>query len=127
MKYPVLLRELDKEEGGGWFAEYPDLPGCVADGETREEALKEAELALAEWMDAAKKLGRPIPEPHSAEKFSGKWVQRVPRSLHQRLAEQARREGVSLNTLATVLLAEGIGQRFRKPRTGRVSTRSLEK
>jgi len=109
--YPVVLRELDPEEGGGWLAEVPDLPGCMADGATRAEALEAIEDAIAEWIDAAKELGRAVPQPSSIEDFSGKWVQRVPRSLHMKLAERARREGVSLNQLVTALLAEGIGRR----------------
>ncbi len=110
-KYPAIIRELDKADGGGWLAEILDLPGCIADGETREEALENSELAIAEWIDAATQMGRPIPEPGTADKYSGKWVQRVPKSLHMKLANQAKREGVSLNALATTLLAEGLGQR----------------
>jgi antitoxin HicB len=55
-------------------------------------------------------LGRPIPPPSAepAESYSGKWQLRAPKSAQCRLAE---REGVSLNTLAVTLFAEGLGQR----------------
>jgi len=113
LKYPALVRELDPSEGGGYLVEIPDLPGCMADGETREEALTEAEHAIEEWIETAKKLNRPVPEPGAIDKYSGRWVQRVPKSLHMKLSAEAKREGVSLNTLAATLLAEGLGKRER--------------
>jgi len=54
------------------------------------------------------KQGDLVPKPGTA---SGQWRQRVPRSLHARLAARARQEGVSLNTLVTAMIAEGLGQR----------------
>ena len=111
MKYPIVIRELEHDEGGGFLAELPDLPGCMADGETIEEAARNAEDAANEWVAIAKELGRPIPEPNSGGQYSGKWVQRVPKSLHMRLASRAKQEGVSLNALASSLLAEGLGKR----------------
>lgn len=108
--YPITVRGLEPEEGSGFFAEVPDLPGCMADGETESEALSNAHEAIREWIDAAKELGREIPEPNCLNRFSGKWVQRVPKHLHKKLAVEAKREGVSLNTLATTLLAGGLGK-----------------
>lgn len=111
LKYPVIVRELDENDGGGILVEFPDLPGCIGDGETVEEALQNAKRAADEWIEAAKEMGRPVPEPSSIDKYSGKWVQRVPKSLHMKLAMEAKREGVSLNQLATSILAEGLGKR----------------
>lgn len=111
LKYPAMVRVLDENDGGGFLVEFPDLPGCYGDGATREKALSNAERAAAEWIAAAKEMGRAIPEPSSLDRFSGKWVQRVPKSLHMKLALEAKREGVSLNALATSILAEGLGQR----------------
>jgi antitoxin HicB len=54
----------------------------------------------------------PSPGADPSEGYSGKWQMRTPKTLHRRLAEQARREGVSLNTLAVTLLAQGLGERF---------------
>ena len=112
LKYPAMVRELDEGDGGGYLVEFPDLPGCVADGQTVGEALANAEKAAQEWIVAAQEMGRPIPEPSLVDKYSGKWVQRVPKSLHMRLAIEAKREGVSLNTLATSLIAEGLGKKL---------------
>jgi antitoxin HicB len=104
---------LTSEEGGGWLVEFPDLPGCVADGETPEEAVREAEDAVRSWLETARLHGDPIPQPSRPDlaAYSGKWVLRAPKSLHKRLAERAREEGVSLNTLALTLLALGLGER----------------
>ena len=109
--YPVVIRRLSADEGGGYLAEAPDLPGCIADGETEAEAIQNIASAIDEWIDEARRLGRKIPDPSALDKYSGRWVQRVPKSLHMKLAEQAKREGVSLNHLATTLLAEGIGKK----------------
>lgn len=111
LKYPVNIRPLSKEEGGGYLAEFPDLPGCVADGATVEDALHEAEDALKSWLMTAKKAGDEIPEPTFPDRYSGQWRIRLPKSLHAALALRAKQEGVSLNTLAATLLAQGIGQK----------------
>ena len=113
LEYPITLRPLTVEEGGGWLVEFPDLPGCVADGETPEEAVREAEDAMRSWLETARLHGDSIPSPSRPElaAYSGKWVLRAPKSLHKRLAERAREEGVSLNTLAVTLLAQGLGER----------------
>lgn len=58
---PVVLRPLGEDDGGGWVAIVPDLPGCMADGETAFEALSRAEDAISEWKDAARSMGRSIP------------------------------------------------------------------
>lgn len=51
------------EEDRAFIAEVPELPGCAADGKTRREALKNAELVIQEWIETAKELGHPIPQP----------------------------------------------------------------
>jgi antitoxin HicB len=109
--YPVRLQRLPEDEGGGWLAEVPDLPGCMSDGDTPEQAVANVQGAILSWIEAAEELGRPVPVPRADERFSGRWVIRMPRSLHRRLAERASHEGVSLNTLATTLLAEAVGRR----------------
>ena len=112
LEYPITLRPLTKEEGGGWLVEFPDLPGCVADGETPEEAVHEAKDAMLSWLETARLHGDAIPAPSRPDlaAYSGKWVLRAPKSLHKRLADRAREEGVSINTLAVTLLAQGLGQ-----------------
>jgi antitoxin HicB len=113
VEYRFTIRPLSGEEGGGYLIEFPDLPGCMSDGETIAETIANGEDAKRCWIGAMKQAGRPVPPPSvdPAEGYSGKWQLRAPKSLHRRLAERAKCEGVSLNTLAITLLAEGLGQR----------------
>jgi antitoxin HicB len=69
-EYPVVLRPLSADDGGGWVALVPDLPGCMSDGATAIEALQNAEGAIEEWMKAAEAMGRPIPRPDESFKPS---------------------------------------------------------
>lgn len=104
-EYPFSIRQLTEAEGGGFLIEFPDLPGCMSDGETIEEAIDNGADAVRCWLAAARESGR------SLEAQSGKWVQRVPKTLHARLSVRAKQEGVSLNTLVLSLIAEGLGKR----------------
>ena len=110
LDYPFTIRHLSKKDGGGYFIEFPDLPGCMSDGETIAEAIQNGHDAITCWIDAAKKAGKPIPQPGELEKQSGKWVQRVPKSIHLRLVEKALEEGISLNTLVITMLAEALSR-----------------
>ena len=60
-KYEIILYWSD--EDGAFIADVPELPGCVADGATRGEALANAEIVISEWLETARELGRSVPEP----------------------------------------------------------------
>ncbi|MCW5860624.1 MAG: type II toxin-antitoxin system HicB family antitoxin, partial [Caldilineales bacterium] len=60
-RYEVILFWSDEDEA--FVAEVPELPGCMADGVTYQEALKNVEIIIREWLETARELGRPIPEP----------------------------------------------------------------
>ena len=132
LEYPFRVRPLTEEEGGGYLIEFPDLPGCMSDGETIEEAVANGADALRSCILTMREFGDPIPppsRPKDDEAYSGRWNMRVPRSLHRRLAERARAEGVSLNTLAVTLLAEGLARRERddeQRRTTRAEEAALD-
>lgn len=51
------------EEDQKWIVDVPELPGCMADGATAEEALENAEIVISEWLETAESLGREIPAP----------------------------------------------------------------
>lgn len=108
--YPFEITPLGTEDGGGYLITWPDLPGCMSDGETVEEAIRNGREAFEAWMQVCIKEGREIPKPGSGG-VSGRFVQRLPKSLHAKLIACAKAEGVSLNTLAVTLLAEGLGRR----------------
>ena len=113
--YTHVISPLSAEDGGGFLITFPDLPGCVSDGETIEEAIENGRDAFISWVSARADMKKPIPKPvireTSADDFSGRFVQRVPKSLHARLARQAKKEGVSLNTFILSLISEGLGHR----------------
>ncbi|MRG55819.1 type II toxin-antitoxin system HicB family antitoxin [Phyllobacterium sp. SYP-B3895] len=64
-KYPVVVSPLSEDDGGGFVAYVPDLPGCMSDGSTPEEAVHNAYDAIEAWLEAAHDHGRPIPAPSS--------------------------------------------------------------
>jgi antitoxin HicB len=64
--YEIDIRPLSAEDGGGYLAVAPELPGCRSDGETPEEALRNGYDAVACWIEAAQELGRVVPEPRRA-------------------------------------------------------------
>ena len=66
LDYEVDIRPLTADDGGGFIAIVPELPGCFSDGETPEEALRNAYDAIGCWMEAAEEMGRPVPEPRRA-------------------------------------------------------------
>ena len=108
-QYPFEIRPLTVEEGGGFLISYPDFSECISDGETSEEAIENGMDALEETIAALESMGFPVPVPNSASQYSGKFIQRVPKSLHARLASRAKREGISMNSLVISFLAEGLG------------------
>ena len=64
--YAVVIEPLSEEDGGGFLATVPDLPGCASDGDTREDAARNIEDAIASWIEEATALGRDIPTPRRA-------------------------------------------------------------
>lgn len=61
IKYEIVIYW--SEEDAAFIAEVPELPGCMADGQTYQEAISNAEIVIAEWMETARELGRQIPQP----------------------------------------------------------------
>jgi predicted RNase H-like HicB family nuclease len=67
-RYEVILYWSKKDDA--YVATVPELPGCAADGPTRQEAIAAVEVVIAEWIETAKELGRPIPEPRGRLMFA---------------------------------------------------------
>lgn len=109
LKYPFKIEALSEEDGGGFFITYPDLPGCMSDGETVEEALAMGEDARKAWITSRYERNMEIPEPFSAnEQYSGRITLRTPKSLHRQLVKAAEEEGTSLNQYIVYLLSRGL-------------------
>ena len=60
-KYEIII--FWSEEDKSFIAEVPELSGCMADGKSYQEALGNAEIIISEWVETAKELGSPIPQP----------------------------------------------------------------
>lgn len=108
-KYPFNVEPLPKDEGGGYAITFPDLPGCMSDGDTVEEAIAQGREAFQVWMESVIEDGKPIPGPRGVAE-PAKFVRRLPRTLHSRLTSRASAEGVSLNALVQTYVAEGLGR-----------------
>ena len=103
---PYKLEIIPDMDEGGYVASYPDLPGCLTIGDTMQEVIKNAEDAKTAWLEAAIEDGIAINEPQSAEKYSGQFKLRLPKSLHKSLAEHSKQEGISMNQYCLYLLAK---------------------
>ena len=107
--YPFEVRPLVEEDGGGYLISFPDFAECISDGETVEDALVNGRDALKATLAALKAKKLPVPAPNGGGVASGKFVARVPKTVHAQLATRARAEGVSLNTLVLTFIAQGLG------------------
>ena len=112
LNYPVQISVIPEDEGGGYFGCIPLLPGCWTDGETFEEAYKNILEVKALWIEDMLDRGMPIAEPNMKQSYSGKFVVRVPKTLHRMLAEKAESEGISLNQFVNNSLAFVVEQKL---------------
>ena len=103
-KYSINIVWSDEDES--YIATIPEFPGLSAFGDTPEEAIEEAKIALAGFIEVFEEDGCKIPVPQTLSTFSGQTRLRLPKTLHAKLTQQANREGVSLNTYMVQLLSE---------------------
>lgn len=104
------VRRLTPDPSGGFTATIHEFPGCIAEGDTAEEAIHNLESTATSWMRSAIANGYPIQPPVDYEGASGKVALRISRRLHQLAAERADLEGVSLNQFIGNALANYLGQ-----------------
>jgi antitoxin HicB len=125
--YHVLLVSDATADGhSGWVAQVEEFPGCISQGATIEEAVEGVTRAAVSWVEAAEERGLEIPAPREPRGYSGRFVLRVPSSLHGALARQAAEDGVSLNQFATAALAAAVGWRTQAAGEGRMSTNPVD-
>lgn len=98
-RYPINI--MWSEDDGEYLATCVSFPGLSAFGETEEEALKEAKIALELFIETYKERGLTLPKPARVSKYSGQLRLRLPKSLHERAATMATKDGVSLNQYIT--------------------------
>jgi antitoxin HicB len=99
--------EFNPEEKA-YFVTFPELPGCMADGNSPNEAIKEAIKAKNKWLEIAIQTGWTVPEPTPKIETSGRLTTRLPKYLHKKLIIRAEQEGVSQNQLIATYIAEGL-------------------
>ena len=119
--YPFEVCPLAMEDGGGYMISYPDFAECISDGETIDEAIENGQDALKATIAALKAKQLAVPAPNSGGVASGKFVARVPKTVHAQLTMRARAEGVSLNALVLTFIAQGLGGSAAKSRTKRAA------
>jgi len=95
-------------EDGEYVATCPAFPGLSALGETEEEALAEAKVALGLFIKTAEERGIPLPEPEVAQRYSGQFRVRLPKSLHRQAARLAALDDVSLNQFVVSAIEQKI-------------------
>ena len=105
MKMPFRMEIVKDEDEGGYVVSCEELPGCLTCGETISAAVENFEAAKRVWFEAALEDGIEISEPKSVNEYSGQFKIRIAKSLHKALAEQARKEGISMNQYCAYLLA----------------------
>ena len=99
------------EEDHAFIARVPAFPGCMADGKTREKAIKEAEMVVQTMLEIMQEKGVKPPPSDTRPCYSGSFHVRMPKSLHGTLADLATVEGVSLNQLVVAALSEKAGMK----------------
>ncbi len=106
LPYNYIIQQINDESGKYYYARVLELDGCQSDGDTFDEAYENLREAMQGYIETKLANGLDIPIPQSAQDYSGKFVVRIPKSLHQSLAIEAEKEGVSLNQYALYKLSK---------------------
>ena len=93
------------QSGSYYYATVLELDGCKSHGKTPDETYACIREAMEGWIETKLANGFTVPEPFDSEKYSGKFVVRLPKTLHAKLALEATREGISLNQYALYKLS----------------------
>ena len=110
LPYSILLHEVEDEGEKYWIADVTELPGCKSHGSTVEEAVKSVEEAKKDWILDSLKEGEEVPTPVERDRYSGRMLVRMSRSLHRSLALIADTEKLSLNQLIVTMRAKEAGR-----------------
>lgn len=106
LPYNYIIQQISDESGTYFYAKILELDGCQTTGESFEEAYNNIKEAMRGWIETKLEAGFEIPLPVGYENFSGKFIVRIPKSLHYKLSVEAEREGVSLNQYALYKLSK---------------------
>ena len=109
------VRNLLPDGDGGYTVTVQEFPGCIAEGDTAEDALRNFDAAAASWIEAAVASGLEIAQPVEVPVYSGRIALRIPGGLHQDAARLAEIDECSINQLLSVAIAEYVGRRQGRP------------
>lgn len=105
LPYNFIIQPIKDESGEYFYARVLELDGCQSTGNTFEETYENLREAMEGWIETKLENGFEVPLPVGYDDFSGKFVVRIPKSLHYKLAVEAEEEGVSLNQYALYKLS----------------------
>jgi predicted RNase H-like HicB family nuclease len=109
LPYHFILVEDHWSDGTpGWFIRVAELPGCMSQGATADEAIERIRDAMLGWIDVQLQDGRDVPTPYPEDFDSSVITVPVPDSLDQALAVEARRRGVAVDQLIVTLLTDAV-------------------
>ena len=111
LQKPYTIEIIPEESDGseGYFARVVELPGCMTQADDFQEIEYMIKDAMRAWIETSLENGQEIPEPKRIEEYSGKFLLRIPKTLHRELVHLAEREAVSLNSFITTTLARSVG------------------
>ena len=105
LPYHIVIQHITDESGFYYFATVREFDGCMSHGDTYTDAFENIQEAMEGWIETKLEGGFPVPLPIDENQYSGKFVLRIPKTLHARLAMAAEHEGVSLNQYALYRLS----------------------
>src|SRR5215475_2882994 len=114
MKNKYSFQVAWSDEDKTYFASCPEFPGLLAHGDTPEEAIKEAGIALEGIIEVYKESDLQLPAPQTRQEYSGQFRVRLPKGLHRQAAQMAEMERTSLNTFVVAAIAEKVGAEVAK-------------
>jgi predicted HicB family RNase H-like nuclease len=106
LPYTRIIQEMNDESGHYFYGKIMELDGCQSTGNTLEELYNNLNEALGGYIETKIENNLEVPLPVIQDDFSGKFVVRIPKSLHMRLSIEAEKEGVSLNQYALYKLTK---------------------
>ncbi|MES2347936.1 MAG: type II toxin-antitoxin system HicB family antitoxin [Pseudomonadota bacterium] len=105
------VRRLLPDPECGYTVTVHEFPGCIAEGDTAEEALANFDRAAESWLAVCLAEGYPVIEPVEASEYVGRIALRIPRGLHRDVAELARLDECAVDQLLAVAISEYVGRR----------------
>ena len=110
LPYTIEVHHDTSVDPPGWVARVVELPGCITQADSLQELGEMIEEAMRLWIEIELEDGAQIPEPRPVDAYSGRFLVRMPGSIHRDVIRAAKREGVSLNAYINSVLAREVGR-----------------